>query len=132
MKLIRQKNAYLFVILILICPFLLSQETKPAKPYTVAGFRHGQSFFPTVDYPEAKPLRPGEMDFKHYHKYDEVVSFLRQWEKDYSDLVALYSVGRSFEGRDIWQMTITNKKTGKDTDKPAMFLEGNRHSGEVT
>ena len=29
-------------------------------------------------------------------------------------------------------MTITNKATGKDTDKPAMFIEGNRHSGEVT
>jgi hypothetical protein len=44
----------------------------------------------------------------------------------------LYSVGKSYEGRDIWQMTLTNKGTGADTDKPAMFLEGNRHSGEVT
>ena len=48
------------------------------------------------------------------------------------NLVDLYSVGKSFEGRDIWQITITNKATGKDTDKPAMFIEGNRHSGEVT
>ena len=29
-------------------------------------------------------------------------------------------------------MTVTNKKTGKDTDKPAMYVEGNRHAGEVT
>jgi murein tripeptide amidase MpaA len=48
------------------------------------------------------------------------------------DLVELYSVGKSFEGRDIWQMTISNKSGAKDTDKPAMYLEGNRHSGEVT
>jgi hypothetical protein len=132
MRLIHWKNAYLLGILVLICPLLLSQETKPAKPYLVAGLRHGASYFPAVDYPETRPLRPGEMDFKHYHKYEEVVSFLRQWEKDYPDLVALYSVGKSFEGRDIWQITIANRKTGKDTDKPAMFLEGNRHSGEVT
>ncbi len=132
MKLTRWNRTFLFGILILVCPFLLSQETKPAKPYVVSGVRQGPSFFPAVDYPETRPAKPGEMDFKHYHKYDEVVSFLRQWEKDYPELVSLYSVGKSFEGRDIWQMTITNKKTGKDTDKPAMFLEGNRHSGEVT
>jgi len=29
-------------------------------------------------------------------------------------------------------MTISNKSGAKDTDKPAMYLEGNRHSGEVT
>ena len=29
-------------------------------------------------------------------------------------------------------MTINNKKTGKATEKPAAFFEGNRHSGEVT
>ncbi len=106
-------------------------EKKPA-PYIVGGVRNGASFFPRVDYPETRPLVPGQMDFKHYHDADEVLSFLRQWEKEYPDLVALYSVGKSFEGRDIWQITITNKKTGRDTDKPAMFLEGNRHSGEVT
>ena len=29
-------------------------------------------------------------------------------------------------------MTLTNRKTGKDTDKPAAFFEGGRHSGEIT
>ncbi|WP_316929121.1 M14 family metallopeptidase [Nitritalea halalkaliphila] len=29
-------------------------------------------------------------------------------------------------------MTLTNKKTGKHTDKPAAFFEGGRHGGEVT
>jgi len=113
-------------------PALRAGESSKPGPYLVGGERHGRSFFPAVDYPETRPLKPGEIDFRHYHKYDEVVSFLRQWEKDYPDIVSLYSVGKSCEGRDIWQITITNKATGKDTDKPAMFLEGNRHSGEVT
>jgi len=104
----------------------------PSKAYVVAGVRHGISYFPRVDYPETRPLVPGEMDFKHYHKYDEVIYFLNKWAKDYPHLVDLYSVGKSFEGRDIWQITITNKSTGKDTDKPAMYVEGNRHAGEVT
>jgi Zinc carboxypeptidase len=109
-----------------------AQEKKPARVYTVGGLRHGVSFFPRVDYEATRPKVKGEMDFAHYHKYDEVVEFLQKWEKDYPNLVSLYSVGKSFEGRDIWQITITNKSTGPDTDKPAMFIEGNRHSGEVT
>jgi len=107
-------------------------EPRPTKAYVVVGVRHGVSHFPRSDYPFTKPKVPGEVDFLHYHTYDEVVAILRKWAKDYPNLVDLYSVGRSFEGRDIWQMTITNKATGKDTDKPAMFIEGNRHSGEVT
>jgi len=78
------------------------------------------------------PSAPAPAETFHYHTYDEVVGFLRKWAAEYPNLVDLYSVGRSFEGRDIWQITITNKATGKDTDKPAMFIEGNRHSGEVT
>ena len=112
---------------------LWTAEEKKAPPmYTVSGERHGVSFFPRVDYPETKPKVEGEMDFSHYHTYAEVVSFLKAWAKDHPDIVDLYSVGKTFEGRDIWQITITSKATGKDTDKPALFLEGNRHSGEVT
>jgi hypothetical protein len=108
------------------------QESKPSKMYTVGGIRHGISYFPRVDTPFTKPKVAGEMDFAHYHTYDEANAFLRKWASEYANLVDLYSVGKSFEGRDIWQITITNKSTGKDTDKPAMFIEGNRHSGEVT
>ena len=108
------------------------QESKPSKMYTVGGIRHGISYFPRIDTAFTRPKAAGEMDFLHYHTYDEVNGFLRKWAADYPNLVDLYSAGKSFEGRDIWQITITNKSTGKDTDKPAMFIEGNRHSGEVT
>ena len=108
------------------------QESKPTTAYIVGGIRHGISYFPKVDTPFTRPKVAGEMDFAHYHTYDEVNAFLKKWAVDYANIVDLYSVGKSFEGRDIWQITITNKSTGKDTDKPAMFFEGNRHSGEVT
>jgi hypothetical protein len=104
----------------------------PTKAYIVGGVRHGASFFPRYEGALIKPKTPGTMDFTHYHTYGEVIEFLNQWAKDYPNLVDLYSVGKSFEGREIWQITITNKTTGKDTDKPAMYVEGNRHAGEVT
>ncbi len=130
-KRIARLTIFVFLI-VLIFAFSPSKDKESPKMYTVGGERHGQSFFPYVDYVQARPKLKGKMDFAHYHKYEEVVSFLQEWGKEYPDLVELYSVGKSFEGRDIWQITITNKSIGKDTDKPAMFLEGNRHSGEIT
>lgn len=112
--------------------FVPAEETKAPKPYTVGGERQGVSFFPRVAYEAVKPKAAGVLDFSHYPVNGELQEILRKWEKEYPGLVTLYSVGKSFEGRDIWQMTITNRATGPDTDKPAMFLEGNRHSGEVT
>ena len=100
--------------------------------YRVAGQRDGVSAFPRLDLAQTRPVKAGEVDFQHYHTIEEALALLQTWAKAYPDLVELYSVGKSFEGRDIWQITITNKKTGKDTDKPAFFLEGGRHAGEIT
>lgn len=127
----------LLLSLIAYCTdFSLGQDPTPgdkeSKYWTVAGYRHGPSFFPRSFYDETKPLQQGVMDFKHYHTYDEMVWWFKKWAQDYPDLVDLYVVAKSFGGRDICQLTVTNKKTGKDTDKPAMFLDANRHSGEVT
>ncbi|MDF2678891.1 MAG: Peptidase carboxypeptidase [Brevibacillus sp.] len=83
-------------------------------------------------YPETKPLQTGTFDIQHYPTFDEVQYWLEKWAKQYPGLVELYSAGKSLEGREIWQITITNKKSGKPTEKPAMWVGANRHSGEVT
>jgi hypothetical protein len=85
-----------------------------------------------VDYPETHPLVPGQFDNQHYPKYDEVISILKGWAAKYPGLVDVYTVGKTYEGRDIWQMTITNKSTGAAESKPAMYVAGNIHSEEVT
>jgi hypothetical protein len=57
---------------------------------------------------------------------------MKKWAEQYPELIDLYEVALSYEGRPIYQVTLTNKSTGKATDKPAAFFEGGRHSGEVT
>lgn len=118
--------------LFLLALWGINKEKNQSRMYFVAGDRHGPSSFPIVDYPETRPLVKGEMDFNHYHKDEEILFFLRKWAEEFPDIISLYSVGKSFEGRDIWQVTITDKRTGKCTDKPGMYLEGGRHSQEVT
>jgi hypothetical protein len=109
-----------------------ADERKAPTYWTIEGYRHGPSFFPRSRYKEARPLEKGEWDFQHYHSYLEMISWFKKWEAEYPDLVDLYVAAKTFGGRDIYQLTVTNKKTGKDTDKPAMFIDGNRHAGEVT
>jgi murein tripeptide amidase MpaA len=73
-----------------------------------------------------------ELKFDHFYRYDEIVDFINQAARDYPSLVALSSIGRSYEGRDIWCLTITNSATGPAADKPAMYIDANIHAGEVT
>ena len=110
-----------------------AQTPAAGRIYQVGGgARDGASVFPRVEYPQMKPIKDGELDFMHYHGYEEHTALLRKWAAAFPGLIDMYAVGKSLEGRDIWQITITNKKTGKDTDKPAFFIEGGRHAGEIT
>jgi murein tripeptide amidase MpaA len=67
-----------------------------------------------------------------YHRYHEIESFLKAWTALYPNLCRLESVGKSTEGREIWQVTLTNFATGEDKGKPAYHINGQHHSGEVT
>jgi len=67
-----------------------------------------------------------------YLKYDEMTAFLEELCEKYPDLASMYSIGKTWQGRDIWCIEITNKKTGPAKDKPAVYVDGNTHAGEVT
>lgn len=109
------------------------RTTKAPPMYVVGGGeRHGPSAFPRVDYPQMRPRVAGQIDFQHFHTYEETVGLLRGWAEKYSGILDLYSVGKSLEGREIWQVTIANKKGLPHTDRPAMFIEGGRHAGEIS
>jgi hypothetical protein len=107
-------------------------QTKKIPLYTVSGFRHGVSFFPETKLMHVQYETADSLTFDKYHSANVIYDWLKRWADKYPDLIDLYEIGRSFEGRPIMQITLTNKKTGKDTDKPAAFFEGNRHSGEIT
>jgi len=119
----------------LIMPAHLSAQPaadSAKKVFVVPGERAGPSVFPLTTYPEVQPRKAGTLDWQHYHTSEEIEMWMRKWADEHPEIVEMYSVGESFGGRTLWQLTLTNKKTGKDTDKPAAFFEGGRHSGEIT
>ena len=70
--------------------------------------------------------------FNKFYRYDELTQLLKAYVKEYPKLFKLESIGKSYEGRDIWLITATNFKTGDDADKPALWVDGNIHASEVT
>ena len=67
-----------------------------------------------------------------YLKHGELTAFLKELCEKYPDLAAMYSIGKTWQGRDIWCIEVTNKKTGAAQDKPGVYVDGNTHAGEVT
>jgi len=100
--------------------------------YFVTGYRHGISFFPQVRLSSVEYVPGDTLTFDTFHSNDVINHWMKKWAEKYPGLVTVYEAGKSYEGRPIMQMTLTNSKTGPDIIKPAAFFEGNRHSGEVT
>ncbi len=72
------------------------------------------------------------MAFDRFYTHSELTEFLETACEAYPALTRLESIGQSYENRDIWAITVTNFDTGAAEDKPAMYIDGNIHAGEVT
>jgi murein tripeptide amidase MpaA len=71
------------------------------------------------------------MRFDTYLRFDDLTRALQTLAAEHPDLLRVESIGRSFEGRDIWLATATRFDTGADRDKPALWVDGNIHATEV-
>lgn len=100
--------------------------------YTVDGKRDGPSMFPRIRQPEVEYEAGETLTWDRFHTVDVMVTWMRRWAEEYPHIMELQEVGRSFEGRPIYQANLTNRATGPHTSKPAAMFDGGHHSGEVT
>jgi hypothetical protein len=87
-----------------------------------------EKFFRAIGTPHNPKV---EIAFNRYYTYEGLVDNMKKIVAAHPDLAKMESIGKSYEGRDMWTMTITDFSTGKDTDKPAMWIDGNIHSNEI-
>ncbi len=73
-----------------------------------------------------------QVRFDTYYRYDDLSRILHAYAEEYPDLVKIESIGKSYEGRDIWLLTVTNFATGHAEEKPALWVDGNIHASEVS
>ena len=72
---------------------------------------------------------PGVITFDRYYQHEEINKYLDEIEKNYQSnpLVKVKSVGKSFEGREIKTITITN---GDGKKKNSVFIDAGIHARE--
>jgi len=72
-----------------------------------------------------------EIEFDHIHTFAEVADYLDKVVAEYPNITKLHTIGKSFLGKDLLVLEITNKATGEGLEKPGYFIDGNLHAGEV-
>ncbi len=77
----------------------------------------------------ANPKVP--MRWNHYNDYAGISKFCQDLAKAYPDLVRIESMGKSYQGRDMWVMVVSDTKTGNPARKPGFYIDGNIHSNEL-
>jgi hypothetical protein len=70
--------------------------------------------------------------YNHYFTYEELSANLQGLVSAYPSLMSLEVNCVTKEGRNQYVAILTNKNTGDSMDKPAFYLDGNIHAGEVT
>lgn len=70
--------------------------------------------------------------FDQFYRHEELTRLLEDYARAKPELVSLRSIGKSFEGRDIWVVALTQSATGAADDKPALWVDGNIHAAELT
>ncbi|MFM7256472.1 MAG: M14 family metallopeptidase [Betaproteobacteria bacterium] len=78
----------------------------------------------------AEPPLP-EIDFSRFYRHEELGDLLHAFVQARPKLLRLASMGRSHEGRALWILTLTRFAHGDPRDKPAFWVDGNIHAGEL-
>lgn len=71
------------------------------------------------------------LSFDHYYDHAELTRTLKALEKAYPRFMTLKSLGKSYQGREIWSVIVNNPKTGPAEHKPGFYIDGNIHGNEI-
>src|SRR3712207_2158640 len=82
--------------------------------------------------PAREPVMPSAPSYDAFYDAAALGDLLHEWASTRPDLMSVESIGRSWQGRDIWLVTCTERSTGPASDKPALFVEGNIPAAELT
>ncbi|MDE2877159.1 MAG: M14 family metallopeptidase [Gemmatimonadota bacterium] len=89
---------------------------------------------PTPAAPQSSSLvsPDGAVDWNRFYTAAETNQILREFHALHPHLTELHQIGESYRGQPLMLMTITNEATGPAADKPALYVDGGIHAGELT
>lgn len=71
------------------------------------------------------------VSWNRYYNHAGITDICKKLSASYPDLVKLSSIGKSFQGREMWVLTVTDFTKGKPEEKPGFYIDGNIHSNEI-
>jgi hypothetical protein len=71
------------------------------------------------------------VSWNRYYTYDGITKICDAIVKAYPELAIKKSIGKSYEGKDIWLLEITDLTSGPGENKPGFYIDGNIHSNEI-
>jgi hypothetical protein len=78
------------------------------------------------------PVNPKvAVSWNRYNDYAGLTDILKKIAAAHPGLARLESIGKSFEGREMWCIAVTDYAKGDASKKPGMYIDGNIHSNEV-
>ena len=80
------------------------------ETYKLPGYRHGVGFFPQAYHPGVEYEAGRTLTFDRYHTAEVMYEWLHRWEQQYPNLVNVWEVDKSFEGRSILMAKSTRAK----------------------
>ncbi|MCH8045338.1 MAG: peptidase M14 [Planctomycetes bacterium] len=82
--------------------------------------------------PAGAPADPKvSVHWNRYHDYSQSIRLLRQLAEAHPKICRLQTLGKSYGGRNMWVMTITDPTVGKESEKPAFWIDGGIHANEI-
>ena len=83
--------------------------------------------------PVGAPADPKvSVQWNRFHDYAEVTKLLKSMVKAHPSHARLQSLGRSYGGREMWLLTVTNfDNKSSDKEKPAFWIDGGLHANEI-
>lgn len=70
--------------------------------------------------------------YDHYFDYEEMTACLKKLQGLYPSLMQMESICTTAEGKEVWALTLSDASSGRAEEKPAFYMDGNHHAGEVT
>lgn len=64
-----------------------------------------------------------------YHTYDEMTSLLLSLATQYSDIMSVSSIGKTYEGRELWMVKLSDN-VNQEENEPQILLMGAHHGNE--
>lgn len=99
-----------------------------SAPQTAEAQTSEEGFFPAAGSPANPEV---QASWNRYYNYQGYTDLIERMAEAHPDLVRVQSIGQSYQGRDIWLVTVTNFDEGDPDRKPAMYIDGNIHSNEI-